>query len=76
MWLRANVVLAVAVVFAIVQMFASATGGPRTGDLGAAHGQPSPGLTQSVAAQEDDDNEDDNDDDKDNDDDDSDNDGV
>jgi hypothetical protein len=67
MWLRANVVLAVAVVFAIVQMFASATGGPRTGDLGAAHGQPSPSLAQSVAAQEDDD---DNDDDEDNDDDD------
>ena len=36
MWLRANVVLAVAVVFAVVQMFASVTGGPRI-DLGPIH---------------------------------------
>jgi hypothetical protein len=31
MWLRANIVLVIAVLFALVQMFASATGGPRLG---------------------------------------------
>src|SRR5690348_4706971 len=31
MWLRANIVLIVAVLFALAQMFASATGGPRPG---------------------------------------------
>jgi len=78
MWLRANVVLAVAVVLAVVQMFASATGGPRIGDSWALAGVPDRGLGQSVAAQEEDeddnDDEDNEDDDSDNDEDDSDND--
>jgi hypothetical protein len=76
MWLRANIVLAVAVVFAVVQMFASATGGPRFGDPGVAARAPGSGLSQSVAAQEEDNEEDDSDneeDDSDNEEDDSDN---
>ena len=66
MWLRANITLAIAVVFAIVQMFASVTGGPRVGDSNALASAPNSGLTRSVAAQ--DDNEDDDDEDEDNDD--------
>src|SRR5687768_8979924 len=63
MWLRANLVLAVALVFAVVQMFASVTGGPRIGDSGAVAGGADPGLSRSVAAQEEnDDNTDDDDD--------------
>ena len=70
MWLRANVVLAVAVVFAVVQMFASVTGGPRFGDSGTVVSAPDPGLSRSVAAQEEDDDDDDDDDDEEEDDDD------
>jgi hypothetical protein len=67
MWLRANLVLAVALVFAVVQMFASVTGGPRIGDSGAVAGGADPGLSRSVAAQgENDDNTDDDDTDDDN----------
>lgn len=77
MWLRANIVLAVAVVFAVLQMFASVTGGPRTGDSIGQTSLPDQGLTRSVLAQEDDNDDDDDDnddDDDDNDDDDDDND--
>ena len=72
MWLRANVVLAVAVVFAVIQMFASVTGGPRVGDVVAGSGLPDRGLSRSVAAQEEDNDDEDEDneedDDEDNDD--------
>lgn len=61
MWFRANAVLAVAVLLAIVFMFATVTGGPRIGvrTLGSGNG---PGFGGNVSAQEDnEDNEDDED---------------
>jgi hypothetical protein len=67
MWLRANVTLAIAVVFAVVQMFASATGGPRVGESSALASSPNGGLTRSVAAQDDNDDEDEDNDDEDDD---------
>jgi hypothetical protein len=53
MWLRANVVLVIAVVFALIQMFASVTGGPRGGAAAAVTSALTGGLTHSVAAQDD-----------------------
>src|SRR5215217_1259154 len=70
MWLRANIVLVVAVIFALVQMFASATGGPRPGGSDTVFDAVSQSIgrsVQSVAAQDDNDDED-NDDEEDDDD--------
>jgi len=67
MRLRANLVLALVVILAAVQMFASASGGPRIDDATTAAAQPNMPSSRSVAAQ-DNDNEDEDNEDGDNDD--------
>ncbi|MGE3912045.1 MAG: hypothetical protein AB7K36_21985 [Chloroflexota bacterium] len=62
MWLRANIALAMAVLLALVQMFASVTGGFRIGDTNALASSPNNGLTRSVAAADDDNDDEDNED--------------